>query len=112
MTFQDKKELYSKIAIPYYGISGNKFYKVQSLLCKVTMAIRLKKMDNNISSYDILNKIFIGRNDIEREIAENLCVHCDHQLSVPGTEFDKYDTVTIKDAQAEIIKILSDYLPF
>ncbi len=113
MTFNEKKEIYfSTLGVPYIGISGKEFFKVISLLCRITNAYRNKTNDKTVSSFDVLTKFFQPRNELEVSIVENVSIHCDYQLCIDFVEFDDYGISSAKEAQAEIIKILSNYLPF
>ena len=112
MTIDEKRIAYSKIGIRYIGIGGSSFFKIVSLLCRLTIAIRKEKNDNTISSLQVLDIFYKARNEYEKEICENLSVHCDFQLGIEFVEFDDYGMKTAKEIQREIVNILSGYLPF
>lgn len=113
MTFNEKKEIYAKlIGVGYIGISGKDFFKVLSLLCRITNAYKKKTGRTDVSSMEVLNMFFKPRSKYEEEIVENVCVHCDFQLGIDLVEFDDYGLKTAKEVQTEIVNILSNYLPF
>lgn len=111
MTYEEKVKAYEEIGIPYFGLIGKDFFKTISLTALITKGYRAKQ-NNNISAKEVILSFYQPRNPLEANLIDNVSIHADYQLKQPGVEFEKYGTVKASEAKDEIIKALTNYLPF
>lgn len=111
MTYEEKVKAYEEIGIPYEGLLGKDFFRIVSLTVILTRGIRAREK-SKASSKEVILSFYQPRNPLEANLVDNISIHADFQLRQPTADFDKYGTTKASEARDQIIKALTDYLPF